>query len=153
MKFQIHSFLWVLDNLKKGKVLYHMQKPKLRVEPKLKPNMKPKIQTQPLTSTRRTYFKEIEHRGVTKLVNMIDLSPDMVCHSSSHESVLEYGTDLSPGVRSETKSFNNGEGAGKIAHVQHMTRCFMHRKDSQVNRWSYGHLDQIGQWFTGHHSM
>ena len=92
---------------------------------------------QPPTSTQRTYFKEIEHGGVSKLVDMIDLSHDMVHHSSSYESVLEYCTDLSPGSRSETESFNDGEGAGKIVRVEHMTQCFMHRKDSQVNRWSH----------------
>ena len=62
-------------------------RPRSRSRPKPKPKPKPesKIQSraQSVDAVERNYFEEIEFGGVSRLVDIIDLTQDMVCHLPS----------------------------------------------------------------------
>ena len=62
-------------------------------EPRLKPRAKPEPGKQPTFqpdsgSLQRNYFEEIEIRGTSRLVDMIDLTQDMVGRLSTHKDTL-----------------------------------------------------------------
>lgn len=64
------------------------RKPKPKPKPKPIPGLKPKPRAQSPELVERNYFEEFEFGAISRTADMIDLTQDIVCHSSPYKGII-----------------------------------------------------------------